>query len=317
MADSESKRNVPLYKRILSLLTIGFVKGMGILPPWVSLALAKAFGRAVYYLVPRIRKVGLANLELAYGDSLSSAERKRILKGVMDNIATVAAEFMTIPRIDAAFSKKHVVIKGLERLPEGLGVVLVGAHLGNWEWMAPAISTTGKQISGVVRPLDDPVLDRFVDAVRTSNGVRTISKHGAGKEILSLLAEGRIVGILVDQSPRDNAVPTTFFGKRCWSTSGAVALAMRARVPLFPVTMAREADGRYTMEIHPEIPMAQSGNVRKDLVQNTQAIQNAVEHLIRRTPEQWLWLHRRWKARPRLEAEWGAAEESSPGPAGN
>jgi len=112
------------------------------------------------------------------------------------------------------------------------------------------------------------------------------------------------VGILVDQSPTNSGVPAQFFGQPCWATIGPVIFALRNHAPVHAATMARGADGRYTIEFTSEIPMANTGNLRDDLVENVQRCQDAVEAAIRKNPGQWLWLHRRWKARPRLEEEW-------------
>ena len=206
--------------------------------------------------------------------------------------------------MDADFVRRHVTVRGQEHIDLERGGFIIGAHLGNWEWMAPVVFALGGRTAEVVRPLDDPRLDAFVDRTRRSTGVVTIPKTGAGPELLRLLRDGCIVGVLVDQSPRENGVPVQFYGKPCWGTVAPVMVAARARKPAYPIAMTRDANGRYTVEFAPPIEMVRSGDLRADLIENSQRCQSAIEELVRRHPEQWLWLHRRWKPRPRLEAEW-------------
>jgi len=151
--------------------------------------------------------------------------------------------------------------------------------------------------------------------------VVTIPKEGGGRDVIRLLREGYLVGVLIDQQPRDSAVPVTFFGQPCWGTIAPVMAAIRARVPVYPIGMARNADGRYTLRFYPALDMTRSSDLRQDLVTNSQRCQDAIEHIIRTHPEQWLWLHRRWKPRERLASEWEArsrrAEDGAQNPHGN
>jgi KDO2-lipid IV(A) lauroyltransferase len=120
---------------------------------------------------------------------------------------------------------------------------------------------------------------------------------------------GKIVGILIDQSPRENGVPVTFFGRRCWATVAPAMVAVRAKAPIHPVSMTRDSKGRYTVEFLPSIEVRRTGDLRKDLVEAIQNCQDAIESLVRQSPGQWLWMHRRWKERPLLQEEWDARTE--------
>lgn len=278
------------------------------LPLPLARSLGRLAGRLAYYLVPRVRTVTRLNLESAYGDELTAEEIRRIARGAAENVGIVAAEFSRIPTLDAASIASLVSVSGLENVTKGEGAFLIGAHLGNWEWMAPAFVALGFQVAEVVRPLDDPRLNRFVDGTRTAQGVRTIEKEGSGADIMRLLKEGRLVGVLVDQSPREAAVPVTFFGKPCWATVAPAMVAVRAKAPIYVVTMRRDSSGRYTLSLSPRMETTRTGNLRQDLVAITQRCQDYIEAEVRKCPEQWLWLHRRWKERPRLAAEWRERE---------
>lgn len=296
---------------IAAWISIAFGTITRALPLPLSRAFTIALARIAYYVVPRIRKVGLANLDLAYGATLSRGEKKRILKASVRSVAVVAAELSRTPLLRSGGSRRFVDMEGLEHVDTSRGAVCIAAHLGNWEWMAAAIVDAGFQVAEVVRPFDAPALNRYIDGLRRSGGVRTIPKDDAGRELMRLFNENWIVGMLVDQSPRENAAPVTFFGAPCWATIGPAIVALRTKAPIHPVSMTRNEDGRYTLRFYPALDIKPTGDFRHDLLAVTQQCQGAVESIIRRYPDQWLWFHRRWKQRPRLSAEWAARSRNS------
>jgi len=300
------RRHNPILQWVLTSICLSFAWVAGRLPLPLSRGFGRFFGRLAYYLIPRIRGVGLPNLDLAYGDTLAPQEKIRILKEAAENVGIVAAEFAWISELSGEFLAQHIACKGIERLHQGRGSVVVGAHLGNWEWMTTAICASGLPMAEVVRPLDDARLNAYVDKTRRAKGVVTIAKDGAGREVIQLLRQGWVVAVLIDQSPSKNAVPVRFFGEPCWGTIAPVMAALRARVPIYPMAMTRERNGDYTFEVFPEVPIVRSGDLRRDLIENAQRCQDAVESLVRRWPGQWLWLHRRWKDRPKLDRRWRA-----------
>lgn len=303
------RRRNPLLQAAITGACIGFIHLTRVLPLTFNRVLALFLGYLTYYLVPRIRRVGLANLDLAYGDSLSRKEKRRILRGAVDNVMRVAVEFSRMPALAGNQYAGYVRLEGEEHADLSKGCVFIGGHFGNWEWMASAMASHGYKVAEIVRPLDDPRLDRVVDVHRRANLITTIPKNDAGREIFRLLKEDWFVGILIDQSPRENGVPVMFFGQPCWATIAPAMIAARSRVPIHPVSMLRSSDGAYTLRFYPAIEMARTGNLLEDLLANTQRCQDAFEQIVREAPEQWLWFHRRWKPRPRLEEEWNARIE--------
>jgi KDO2-lipid IV(A) lauroyltransferase len=147
-------------------------------------------------------------------------------------------------------------------------------------------------------------LNCYIDGIRRSNGVKTIEKAQAGAQILRLLREGWSVGLLIDQNPHESAVPVRFFGMPTWGTAAPAMLAARARVAVHPLSMVRQPDATYTLHICPPLDLVTEGGLRANLLENSQRCQDAIEALVREHPEQWLWMHRRWKPRPRFEKEW-------------
>jgi KDO2-lipid IV(A) lauroyltransferase len=260
-------------------------------------------GLLAWRLARKTRGVTLANLRTTYPD----AERRaivRMARRAFVNAGIVAAELSQIRRIDARFVREQVDIEGVERLDLERGGIIIGAHAGNWEWMAPIVRTLHGKVAEVVRPFDDQTLSNYVDKLRRANGVETIVKSGAAGEITRRVRNGFLTGILIDQSPRNNAAPVTFFGRRCWCTAAPVVCAIRTKAPLHAMACLRQPDGRYRLTISQPIQLNEDLPLREGLQENAQRCTDAVEALLQEDPAQWLWLHRRWKRRPALERAW-------------
>ncbi len=285
-----------------------FVGLLGLLPLMLSRYIAIAIGRGLLFLAPRLHRVGREQIELAYGDSLSAAEKRSILREAMDNIAIIAAEFAHGPRM-AAQGFPTVRVTGKEHIDPSRGSVVIGGHIGNWEWVAGACVSAFGQMDVIVRPFNFPAMNTFIDQRRRAMGIGTIPKQGAAAGVAQTLMAGGHVGLMVDQCPREAAVPVRFFGRDCWGTIGPVLIASRAQVPIHFMAIRRLPDYTYTCEISPPIPQLNTGDKLADMVTNTQACQDALEAFIRKNPGQWLWFHRRWKERPRLAEEWAARLE--------
>lgn len=295
-------------RSFLATLTLGFMWVNGKLSLGMSRRLGRTLGSLAYALLPRIRRVAYDNVDKAYGNTLAPKEKKWIAKGSAQNLGIVAAEFAHIRRLSKQDSSREIAIRGAKNLDPDKGTLIVFAHMGNWEWLSLALRRLGRGMHGVVRPLNDPRLDRVVESTRAAAGASPIPRENAGPEMIRLLREGDIVGVLVDQSPRENAVPTTFFGQPCWSTIAPVMIALRSKADIHITYVARQPDGSYEVVIEPAMSFERTGNLRADLVANTQRVQDAIERVVRYYPEQWLWMHRRWKARKHLEEEWAARE---------
>ncbi|MBW7863845.1 MAG: hypothetical protein H3C30_05460 [Candidatus Hydrogenedentes bacterium] len=299
-----ARRRTPVFVRILTLLSICFYQVTRILPLAGARALGKNLAWAAYLLIPRIRRIGMANLDLAYGGELTHAEKKAILQESVRNLGLVAAEFSRLRLLDSEGKGRWYDVRGLEHIDRTRGGILMSAHLGNWEWLAPGAAAHGLKNIIVVRGFDDPWMDIAVDAVRRVKNVETVHKGRSVPALMRAIGEHRFAGILADQSPRENAVPAVFFGKPVWATVGPVLLARRTNSPIYPVCMARDSKGKYTLEFFPAIELRDSGDKLADMSENSQRCQSAIEVMVRKHPGQWLWFHRRWRSRERLEREW-------------
>ena len=134
--------------------------------------------------------------------------------------------------------------------------------------------------------------------------MKIIGKKNVGAEIIKSVRDGNLVGLMVDQSTRKNGVPVTFFGQKCWATVGPIMVALRTKAPIYPITMLRNESGRYTLEFYPPLTIERTKNIHQDLINGSQLCQDLIEAIIRKNPGQWMWIHDRWKAQPRLEKEW-------------
>jgi KDO2-lipid IV(A) lauroyltransferase len=273
------------------------------LPAFLGLWLGRRLGDLVWMLLRRRRVLALENLSRAFGAEMTPADLGRLGRRCFQHLGMNAVEACTFFFRPPSVLLSRVTMDGAEHLraaaARGSGVLLLTAHLGNWELLAASHVLSGLPLSVVMRPLDNPVLDRLVTRFRLRAGVELISKRRALRDILDALRRGRMVGILLDQNAsRAEGVFVPFFGVPA-STSKAVAvIALRTGAPVVPVFIRREGGGRHRVEVHP--PLLPPPD--EDVAVYTAAFNRAIEGAIRRAPEQWFWVHARWKTRPREEA---------------
>ncbi len=302
MPNKETKRKIVAD---FSILTLKIFQRMSLS---FSRKMAVFFAFLAFYLVPRIKRDGYKHIDYAFGDTLSKKEKKKILWNATKNMFLVAFEFPHLPRLAEEKYEKIATCRGIEFIENykknKQGALFVSAHLGNWEMMASLIGSHDYPVAEIVREFDDPQLNKVIDALRTGAKIKTIPKDQSANQIIKLLKEGWFVGMLIDQSPRDNGAPTLFFDKPCWSTIGPAYIYARTRIPVHPVSMTRNNDGTLLLEIFPPLELVHTGDLKEDILKNTQICQNAIENIIRQHPEQWLWFHRRWKQRDKLKAYW-------------
>ncbi len=288
-----------LTSAILSYFTV-----IKLLPLSVARQIGKWGALFAYYTLPRVRKIGMGNLNLAYGDTISMKEKKAILKESMVNLGLIGVELPHNELLHSDKRDQYCQVLGEELLEEhGTGVIFSG-HYGNWEWGFGMFLGAGHDAAGIVRPLRNERLNAYIEKNRKKSGVQIIGKRAAAAEALRVLRKGTHVGILADQSPRRNGVPTTFFGQPCWSTIGPAMIALRAKKPVYPMFITRDEKGFYTLELYPPIPFEPTGPLKNDIITLTQKCQDVVEEHVRKKPGHWMWIHDRWKKQRRLEQEW-------------
>ncbi|MFA7465059.1 MAG: lysophospholipid acyltransferase family protein [Syntrophales bacterium] len=255
-----------------------------------------------YYFSPRQRLIALHNLCRAYPDK-DIGELAGIAKGVFRHVGTVAAEFFELPKITRENLHEWVEFDGLENFNNALalnkGILSVVAHFGNWELMTVALPLAAQPMGIIYRPLDSPVLDDMLAWMRTLHGNTLIPKEGAMKKIVRLLRENQAIGILSDQNvAAREGVFVEFFGRPACTAVGTAVLAMRTGAPVLPAFMPRIAKGKYRFVIKPPVEITVTGDDEADILVNTQRFTRVVEEMVRQYPDQWFWIHQRWKTQP-------------------
>ena len=277
------------------------------LPLRIALPAAEVAGLACGAFVPKWRATAEANLRRALPE-LDTAARRRVRYGLWRNLGRVALALAKLPAWSERTIRRNVDFQGLDHFraahARGRGVLLLTAHLGNWELGALAYGAVVGPICVMVRPIANPGVDRLVEARRSAHGNRVIPKRNAAREVLKALAAGGTVGILADQNAApDEAVFVRFFGIPAATHKGFAQLALRSGAAVVPAIARWDASAkRHVVEYGPEIEIVRSGLAERDIAVNTQRFQQAIEERVRAHPELWLWIHRRWKTRPPEQA---------------
>jgi Kdo2-lipid IVA lauroyltransferase/acyltransferase len=283
------------------LLALGVVKSV----EWAPLPLANGLARwwcaALDRALPRLRRVALRNLSLAMPE-LDERARGRIVDGVFRSLARLLVSFARFPSIDRGNLDRWIRWEGAEHfenaLRAGRGVLFATAHLGNWELSAFAHALLAGPMHIVVRPLDNPLIDRLVERRRTLTGNHLIEKKDFARSILKALAANQAVGILIDQNASAaDGVFVDFFGLPACAGTGFAKLAAHSGAAVLPgFALWSEEERRYILRFYPAVP------ITGDAARDTQTLQATLEAIVRAWPDQWLWIHRRWKTRPAGEA---------------
>jgi len=265
---------------------------------WTVIA-GNLIGRIWFGLDKRHRNVTLSNLKQAFGDGKSDSENKRLAIQVFQNIAKIPFEVAWSMRLNQKNYLRYFRIRGLHNLQsafeKGKGVLLLTAHFGNWELLPSVIQLAGYPLNIIYRPLSFKPMDRYLYDYRERFGVKLIPKKKSMRQILQALGRKEAVGIVLDQDSGLTAgVFTDFFGKKASTSKGLSLVALKTEVPVLPGFITRVND-QYHVELGTEIPLIKTGNKEYDIAANTQQYNQAIEAAVRKNPDQWFWVHNRWK----------------------
>ncbi len=262
-------------------------------PMPVADVIARLCARAFDIAVPRLRRAAVANLELA-----GFGPRPGIVDGAFESLARVLVAFAKFPNMNRANIHQWIRYEGFEHYAEakrqGRGVLFATGHLGNWELSAFAHALLTEPMNVVVRPLDNHLIDSFVERRRALSGNRIIGKRDAARSVLRALKANQAVGVLVDQnSVLSEGIFVDFFGVPACTNRAFARLAARSGAAVIPgFALWSRQERRYVLRFYPPVPF--TGEVEQD----TQRLHHVIEQVIREYPDQWLWIHRRWKTRP-------------------
>lgn len=290
-----------------------FVLGfLGLIPRRAAVFIGVSTGRLAFHLFGKLRRVGLRNLELAFPDK-SHAERKSILKGAFRNLGRVMAvvskfrdltadnltdliQYSPDPDFAAQYEKTKT---------DGRGRIILGGHMGNWELQAFSYPIFFEPLSFLARRMDNPLIEEMILSIRTRLGNKQIDKTNSASPILRTLRSGGTVGVLADvNSHPKEGVFVPFFGIPACTASGIAMLALRANAVIVPMFAIWDAAKEKYSIVHDEIiEPVNTGDRRRDIEETTALCVVATERVIRAYPDQWIWIHRRWKTRPPGEGD--------------
>ena len=280
-----------------------FIKILGLMPRPLSRAFAIGLAQIVYLLHCRLRQVGMCNLAMVFPEK-SEPERSRILRGVFTSLGRQLAELCQFPKYTPENIDEVVVYDGLENYErayaQGNGVLFLTAHFGGWELSAFAHSLHGHWLHIVMRPMDNEYLDRLLQHYRTMHGNKTVNKDDFVRGLLAAMKAGETVGILMDTNMTPpQGIFVDFFGIPACTASGLARIALRTDAAVVPgFTIWDPTLQKYRLRFDPALALIRTGHLEADIAANTQMFTKVIEDYVRKYPDQWLWVHRRWKTRP-------------------
>lgn len=275
----------------------------GAVPRKIWLSLFGFLGGIGYYTATYSRKVAINNLTLAYGQEKSEQEIRALAKKVFVMIGKNGADIIRSYRITSRDTYERLrVITGVEHLEmayaKGKGVIFLTAHLGAFELCATEMAVRGYKPLIIGTAMKDERLTELLWRQRSKLGASAIERGKETVRLIKTLKSGGTVAILIDQDTRVKSVFVDFFGKPCSTPIGAAVLALKTGAAVVPVFLHLREDGMQEVTCYPEVELEQTGNEEQDVLANTQKFTGIIESEVRKYPEQWLWIHERWKTRP-------------------
>src|SRR5689334_12098711 len=280
---------------------------LGHLPASAAIKIGQGMGRLAYCLAGELRRTGSINLRLAFPEK-TDAERSALLRECFDSLGRqlgLFSQFSTRPRETL---QNMIEPSGLEHLAAAKahmngGLILFTAHLGAWELTSFGPALFGYPFSFLVRRLDNAKIESFVDQIRVRFGNQTIDKFAAARSMVKILRSNGVLGLLPDLNTLDSeAIFVDFFGTPAATNFIMAKLALRTNAPIIPIIAPwNEEKRKYQLIVQPPIPFEASGDEDEDVRRLTTKLSQHIESQIRQFPGQWLWIHKRWKTRPKGE----------------
>lgn len=270
-----------------------------LLPVRISSAIAAFFGRCAFYLLSKYRNLTIENLGYAFGDEKTPGEIKKIAIKVFENLGRNAGELINFPKINSRNIDRLVSIEGRDivdgSFAAGKGTMILTAHFGNWELVGLMFRIKGYPGVTIGRKIYFYKYDNWLNKLRRAQDVNVIYRDESPRKMLKVLKDNKILGIVADQDVDSvEGVFVNFFGKPAYTPAGPVVLAKATGASLIPTFIIREGS-RHRLVMEKPVELVDTGNKEADIITNTQRWSDVVESYIRRYPEQWVWMHRRWK----------------------
>ena len=279
------------------------LKFLGWLPRTAARWVAARLAALLFRLQPAWRRVALFNLQLAFPDS-TEPEREEVVRAMVRNLGWAAAEFAHLPHYTRENIERAIVLDGFENVAaaerQGKGVLFLTGHMGAWELSPFAHAIYHRPMDFVVRPIDNPRVDALINRYRSFSGNRPIEKKQSARAIVRVLRQGGIIGILADQNAAlEDSVFVDFMGTPAATTTGVARIARHTGAPVVPAYSYWDAASRkYRLRYEPALTLQPTENEQADIRNYTALFNQVLGSYVRRFPDQWFWVHRRWKTRP-------------------
>jgi KDO2-lipid IV(A) lauroyltransferase len=266
----------------------------------MALRFGSFLGCLVFYLWRPKTKIALQNLHRALAGKKSDREIRTIARKMYQNFGRGLIEFFRLPLLTPKTIYNYVTFEGLEHLEEahkkGRGVFLLSAHFGNWEMLSAVLALRGVPFNMLARKIKNNHVDVFVNGIRRRAGVNPIEKNEGTNKVISAFRKNEMVGFVLDQHANEAlGIPVKFFGQKFFAFKSLAMLARRYKVPIVPVFMIREPQGKHRVVIEPALTLSQGLKLNDSILKDTQHCIQILERYIGQYPDQWIWLHRGWR----------------------
>lgn len=280
-----------------------FLRALAAWVRWAPMSLnywlADRLGAGLYRW-PRFRQVALENLRRVFGPGLPDRTAEYLARRSVQNNCRVVVEFLKLPTLPPEEVARRVTLEGVERLDaalaRGRGVILLTAHYGNWEWMGARLVQAGYSLHVIAREQDDADITALVRGTREGVGMRVLERREV-REALRCLRGNGVLGVLADQYAGRRGTIVDFLGTPTSTVIGPAVFALRTGAAIVPAFISRNGNNHHRVQLQPAVPLVQTGNREADIVANTARFNRIIAAQIRERPEEWLWIHRRWKLR--------------------
>ena len=279
-----------------------FFRGLRSVNRLTAIRVTLLMGRMAFFLARGARHRSIRHLTWAFGNEKSPEEIRSLAQKAFLNLATAAADAIRLPILIEQGLENFVTVEGFHHLEKahakGRGTIILSGHFGNWELLAAWVAQKGIPLKVIGRPAYDLRLDKMLVDVRNKAGYTNIPRGKGTKEIVRSLKRGYALGLLIDQDTRVKGVFPNFFGRPAHTATGPIILSQKFDAPIVPIFIRLREDLTYHVYCGEELSLENTGDEERDLIVNTQKCSDVYERIIRRFPDQWVWMHRRWKKQP-------------------
>ncbi len=300
-------KKIPAIKQVRNYIIYIFIRllinFLQLWPRQTTIKITRGIGQLSFRLASKSRNRIKQHLTKVYGKEKSAEEIKKLTKNVFMHSFSAAADYVRLPIMTTAEINSLIKVDGIEHLEkayaENRGVIMLSAHLGNWELLGIWVSNNGFPAAAIGARIRNPYLEKLVMKFRRQCGLKNIKRGNDTREIIKALRLGQGVGMLIDQSTKVQGEFVDFFGYPAHTATAPYRLAKKYGSPIIPIFIHLHDDYTYHIECFPKIKLHTTGSNHQNMINTLQECSTVIENIIRKHPEQWTWIHRRWKKQPR------------------